>query len=63
MKSWLIIRSYPEEMGKVAFLDNISARRQHTSIKWVIFVLIFHPLLKSMDEIINKNFNLLYIER
>lgn len=50
IKFWFVIRSYPHELGKVVFLDSLSARRRKTSITCTPFVLVYHPLLKFMDK-------------
>ena len=64
MKSWFEGRSYPkklieEEMKKVRFFGKGNVTRRKDTAKGVPFVLTYHPLLKSMGHIINKNHYLL----
>ena len=64
MKSWFEGRSYPkklieEEMKKVRFFGKGNVTRRKDAAKGVPFVLTYHPLLKSMGHIINKNLYLL----
>ena len=64
MKSWFEGRSYPkklieEEIKRVRFIGKGNVTRQKDTAKGVPFVLTYHPLLKSMGHIINKNLYLL----
>ena len=61
------MRGYPnklieQEMEKVNFVKNGIAVRQRDPRKGVPFVLTHHSLFKSMDKVINKNLNLLYMD-
>ena len=61
------MRGYPnklieQEMEKVNFVKNGNAVRQRDPRKSVPFVLTYHSLFKSMDKVINKNLNLLYMD-
>ena len=61
------MRGYPnklieQEMEKVNFVENGNAVRQRDPRKGVPFVLTYHSLFKSMDKVINKNLNLLYMD-
>ena len=66
MKSWFEVRGYPnklieQEMEKVKFVRNGNVLKQRDPRKGVPFVLLYHPLFKSMGKIINKHLYLLYI--
>ena len=66
MKSRFEVMGYPnklieQEMEKVEFFKNGSVVRQRDLRKGVPFVLMCHPLFKSMGKIINKNLNLMYM--
>ena len=68
MKSWFEVRGYPtklieQEMEKVDFLKNGNRVRQWDPKKAVPFVLTYHFLFKSVGKIINKNLNLLYMDK
>ena len=64
MESWFQARGYPKrvvqkEMSKVRFNKENSNTKQNKS-KRVTFVVIYHPLLKSFQSLINKHLNILY---
>ena len=49
-------------MKKVKFFKNGNVVRKRDPRKGILFVLIYHPLFKSMDKIINKKLNLTYMD-
>ena len=62
MKQWFAKRGYPQdlinsEMNKVKFpyVEN----KYNNKEKGIPFVVTFHPLLKSLGSIVNKNYYLL----
>ena len=62
MKQWFAKRDYPQdlinsEMNKVKFpyVEN----KYNNKEKGIPFVVTFHPLLKSLGSILNKNYHLL----
>ena len=66
MKSWFLKRGYPNnvierEMKKVKFSKISSTRKDNT--KGVPLVVTYHPGLKNINQIINKNLHLLYIDQ
>ena len=66
MKSWFQARGYPKhlvqkEISKVQFNKENSNTKQSKS-KRVIFVVTYHPLLKSSQSLINKHLNILYLD-
>ena len=65
MKSWFEDRDYPnklieQDIEKMKFFKNVVKQRDPS--KGIHFVLMYHPLFKSMDKIINKNLNLMYMD-
>ena len=65
MKSWFQARGYPKhlfqkEMNKVWFNKQKSNTKRSKS-KQVIFVVTYYPLLKSLQSLINKHLNILYL--
>ena len=48
-------------MKKVRFFKNGNVVRQRDPRKGILSVLMYHPLFKSMDKIINKKLNLMYM--
>ena len=66
MKSWLHKRGYPndviqKEMEKVKFSKISSTRKDNTN--GVPLVVTYHPGLKNIDQKINKNSCLLYMDQ
>ena len=66
MKSWFLKRGYPndviqKEMKKVKFSKISSTRKDNT--KGIPLVVTYHPNLKNIDLIINKNLYLLYMDQ
>ena len=69
MKSWFRKREYPEslirsEMKKVTF-SNVRPKsndRKH-NMKGIPLVVTYHPLLKSLSGIIDKNLTILYMNK
>ena len=67
MKSWFELRGYPKKMieqetKKVKFLNRSNVVHKKNTGIGVPFVFTYHPLLKSMGHIINKNLHLLYMD-
>ena len=63
MKQWLAKRDYPQdlinsEMNNVKFLY-VENKYNDNKEKRIPFVVTFHPLLKSLGSILNKNYYLL----
>ena len=66
MKSWFLKRGYPnnvieKEMKKVKFSKISSTRKDNA--KGVPLVVTYHPGLKNINQIINKNLHLLYMDQ
>ena len=66
MKSWILKRGYPnnvieKEMKKVEFSKISSTRKDNT--KGVSLVVTYHPSLKNVNQIINRNLHLLYMDQ
>ena len=66
MKSWFLKCGYPNDviqkkMKKVKFSKIPSARKDNT--KDVSLVITYHPGLKSIDQIINRNLHLLHMDQ
>ena len=66
MKSWFLKRGYPnnvivKEIKKVKFSKILSTRKDNA--KGVPLVVTYHPGLKNINQIINKNLHLLYIDQ
>ena len=66
MKSWFLKRGYPnnvieKEMKKVKFSKISSTKKDNA--KGVPLVVIYHPDLKNINQIINKNLHLLYMDQ
>ena len=66
MKSWFQAKTYPKhlaqkETSKVRFNKENSNTKQSKS-KGVTFVVTYHPLLKSFQSLINKHFNISYLD-
>ena len=64
MKTWFLKRGYPEsiiqsEMDKVKFKRQRSARKEGIT-KGVPLVITYHPLLKSVDNIIRNYLYIIY---
>ena len=63
MKSWFLKRGYPDvinkEMKKVKFSKISSTRKDNT--KGIPLVVTYHPGLKNIHNIINRNLHLLYL--
>ena len=63
MKQWFAKRDYPQdfintEMNKVKF-PFVESKNNNKKEKGIPFVVTFHPLLKSLGSILNKNYYLL----
>ena len=66
MKSWFLKRGYPnnvieKEMKKVKFPKISSTKKDNA--KGVPLVVTYHPGLKNINQIINKNLHLLYMDQ
>ena len=67
MKTWFLKRGYPEsiiqsEMDKVKFKRQRSARKEGIT-KGVPLVITYHPLLKSVGNIIRNHLYILYMDK
>ena len=67
MKSWFLVSGYPKdliesEMKKVKFTSKNRNTKRGKSLKAVPFVMTYHPKLKSMNKVILKYFDLLYMD-
>ena len=65
MKQWFDKKDYPQdlvnsEMDKVQF-PHVENKYSNSKKKRLTFVVTFHPLLKSLGSILNKNYFLLEI--
>ena len=68
MKSWFSKREYPSDLvesetKKVKFTPNVNNRNKGKSIIGVPFVLAYHSKIKSLNNILYKNLNLLYMNK
>ena len=66
MKSWFQARGYPKhlvqkEISKVHF-DKENSNTKQSKSKRVTFVVTYHPFLKSVQSLINKYLNILYLD-
>ena len=66
MKSWFLKRSYPNDviqkkMKKLSSLKYHLPERDNT--KGVQLVVTYHPGLKNIDQIVNRNLHLLYMDQ
>ena len=66
MKSWFLKRGYPnnvieKEMKKVKFSKISSTRKGNAKV--VPLVVTYHPGLKNINQIINKDLHLLYMDQ
>ena len=64
MKSWFLKRGYPndviqKEMEKIKISKILSTRKHNT--KGVQMVVTYHPSLKNIDQVINRNSHLLHM--
>ena len=64
MKSWFLKRVYPKslvekDLGKVKFFNKVGNKQQKE--KGIPFVVIYHPILKNIGNIIRKSLYLLYM--
>ena len=67
MKSWFLVRGYPEDLiesdvKKVKFPSKNRNTKRHKSLKVVAFVMTYHPKLKSMNKVILRYLDLLYMD-
>ena len=69
MKSWLSKREYPEdlinsEMSKVKFSNlRLKSNDKNHNRKGIPLVVTYHPLLKSLSAIIDKNLRILHMDK
>ena len=68
MKSWFLVRGYPKdlietEMKIVRFTLKSRNTKRSKSLKAVPFVMTDHPKLKSMNKVIPKYLDLLYLDK
>ena len=69
MKSGLGKRKYPDdlisrEIRKVKFSESrLKSNDKKHNMKSITLVVMYHPLLKSFSVIIDKNINILYIDK
>ena len=66
IKSWFLKRGYPnnvieKEMKKVKSSKISSTRKDNTKV--VPLVVTYHPSLKNINQIINRNLHLLYMDQ
>ena len=66
MESWFQATGYPKhlvqkEMSKVRF-DKENSNTKQSKSKRVTFVVTYHPLLKSLQSLINNHLNILYLD-
>ena len=67
MKSWFRKREYPEnlissEMNKFKFSNlRLKSNDKNHNMKRIPLVVTYHPLLKSLSAIIDKNLRILYM--
>ena len=68
MKSWLFVRSYPNdlieaEMKKIKFTSKNRNTKRTKSLKVVPFVITYHLKLKSMNKVIFQYLDLLFMDK
>ena len=66
MKSWFLVRGYPKkliesEMKKVKFTSKNRNIKRGKLLKVISFITTYHPKLKSMNKVVLKYFDLLYM--
>ena len=64
----ILVRRYPKdlieaEMKKVKFMSKNSNSKRGKSLKAVPFVMIYHPKLKSVNKVVLKYLDLLYMDK
>ena len=67
MKSWFLVRGYPKDriesdMKKAKFTSKNRSSKRGKSLKAISFVMTYHPKLKSMNKVILKYLDLLYMD-
>ena len=69
MKLWFSRREYPEdlinsEMSKVKFSNlRLKGNDKNHNRKEILLVVMYHPLLKSLSAIIDKNLRILHMDK
>ena len=64
----ILVRRYPKdlteaEMKKVKFMSKNRNSKRGKSLKAVPFVMIYHPKLKSVNKVVLKYLDLLYMDK
>ena len=60
----LLGQGIPKDVIKADRLrETNTLRERETSLKVIPFVVTYNPILKSMDKVILKNLNLLYMDK
>ena len=60
----LLGQGIPKDVIKADRLRETNTQREReTSLKVIPFVVTYNPILKSMDKVILKNLNLLYMDK
>ena len=67
MKSWFQARGYSKHLAQKeinkAQLNKENSNTKQSKSKPVLFVVAYHPLLKSLQSLINKRLNILYLDK
>ena len=68
MNSWFLVRRYPDdlngsEMKKFKLTSKNRNAKRYKSLKAVAFVMTSYPTLKSMNKVILKVLDLLYMDK
>ena len=67
MKSRFHARGYPQHLNQKSIKEvkstSINMVKRQKRAKRVTFIVTYHPLLKSLQSLINKNFNILRIDK
>ena len=59
----LLGQGIPKDVIKADRLRETNTQRERESLKVIPFVVTYNPILKSMDKVILKNLNLLYMDK
>ena len=65
MKTWFLRKGYPknlvESVKKVKFSHVSNSKSQKRTLKIILLVVTYHPLLNSLGKVLSKNLNILYM--
>ena len=65
MKTWFLRKGYPKNLveseEKVKFSHVSNSKSQKRTLKIILLVVTYHPLLNSLGKVLSKNLNILYM--